>query len=231
MMTSRQVIDIKASRQGIVLVLDEGTPFSEIREAIVERFEEARGFFSSASIKVHLGNRALRKGEIRALEELLCDRFGLELSALLCSAAALLEYISVDLGFEVALADEPRTVERAAENEETLLLKRTCRSGTDIYFPGNIVILGDVNSGAQVSADGNITVFGALRGVAHAGAAGDNSAIIVALALNPTHLRIGDHLALPPDAMPSKQSTPEIAYVKDGTIIVEAYRGRMPKIE
>ncbi len=45
-------------------------------------------------------------------------------------------------------------------------------------FEGSIVILGDVNDGSEVIAEDNIVVLGCLRGMAHAGAKGNEKAII-----------------------------------------------------
>ncbi len=54
----------------------------------------------------------------------------------------------------------------------------------------SIVILGDVELGAKVIAKGSIVIVGALQGMAHAGAAGDTEAYIVALSMQPKRLRI-----------------------------------------
>lgn len=64
--------------------------------------------------------------------------------------------------------------------------------------------------------------MGTLRGIAHAGAGGDDSAIVAAVKLNPVQVRIGRYFSRPsPEDGHMAQSTPEVARVKDGTIIVE----------
>lgn len=85
------------------------------------------------------------------------------------------------------------------EIRRTLLLKKTLRSGQSVRYNGNVVILGNVNPGAEIVATGDIIVAGSLRGVAHAGASGDDSAVIAAFSLMPTQLRIAAHVARPPD--------------------------------
>ena len=74
-------------------------------------------------------------------------------------------------------------------DKNTILVQRTLRSGQSIRYGGNVVIIGDVNPGAEVTATGNIMVMGALRGVVHAGAGGDEKAVIMAFRLEPTQLR------------------------------------------
>jgi septum site-determining protein MinC len=63
---------------------------------------------------------------------------------------------------------------------------------------GRLPSLGDVNPGAEIIAGGSVVVWGRLRGLVHAGAMGDDTAVICALDLNPTQLRIADQIAIPP---------------------------------
>lgn len=108
------------------------------------------------------------------------------------------------------------------QEKQTILISRTLRSGQSVFYPGNVVIIGDVNPGAQVTATGDVIVVGALRGMVHAGAGGDESAMVVAFRLEPTQLRIANHISRPPEGMtPAKQ--PEVARVKNGVVTIEAY--------
>lgn len=118
---------------------------------------------------------------------------------------------------------------KVEEMRRTLLLKKTLRSGQSVRYNGNVVVFGNVNPGAEVVATGDIIVAGSLKGVAHAGACGDESAIIAAYSLAPTQLRIAGFLARPPEAEDSKRNAapgcPEMAKVKDGLIVIEACPG------
>ena len=84
------------------------------------------------------------------------------------------------------------------------------------------MILGDVNPGAEVIAGGNVIVWGKLRGMVHAGADGKIDAVICALELSPTQLRIGDKIVTSP-ADGGKMS-PEKASVKDGRVVAEPWK-------
>ena len=95
---------------------------------------------------------------------------------------------------------------------EPLYLQMTVRSGGEIRHPGTVVILGDLNPGSIVVADGDILVWGRLRGIAHAGAGGNSTCLIMALQMEPTQLRIADYVARAPQTPPA-QFYPEIAYV------------------
>lgn len=109
--------------------------------------------------------------------------------------------------------------------ENAVLVQRTLRSGQSIHYDGNVVILGDVNPGAEVIATGSIIVMGVLRGVVHAGAGGDKEATVTALRLQPTQLRIAEHITRPPDEETIGINQPEIARIKDGIVIIEVFQG------
>jgi septum site-determining protein MinC len=85
-----------------------------------------------------------------------------------------------------------------------------------------VVILGDVNPGAEIIAGGNVVVWGRMRGVVHAGAAGDESAVVCALDLAPTQLRIASHIGVSPDR--SGPPRPEMAHVREGRLIAEGWQ-------
>lgn len=105
----------------------------------------------------------------------------------------------------------------------TLYQRRTLRSGQRLDFDGNVVIMGDVNAGAMITCTGDIIVLGALRGLAHAGAEGDEKAIVMAFRLEPTQLRIAHHISRAPDEAGPRPEGPEIARVKNDMILIEAY--------
>jgi septum site-determining protein MinC len=108
--------------------------------------------------------------------------------------------------------------------EQTILVQRTIRSGQQVFYPGIVVILGDVNPGGEVVAGGNIIVMGMFRGVAHAGAMGDKRAIVAALRLEPSQLRIAGYITRAPEGDFSTLKQPEIARVQDGVVIIEQYQ-------
>ena len=82
---------------------------------------------------------------------------------------------------------------------------------------------GDVNAGAEIVAGGDVLVWGKLRGVVHAGAMGDDSAVVCALWMAPIQLRIGQHIARPPEGGEFKAMHPEMALVRDGNIQTDSW--------
>jgi septum site-determining protein MinC len=110
-----------------------------------------------------------------------------------------------------------------AQREESrlLLVQKHLRSGQKVEHNGDVLILGDVNKDAQVIASGNIIVIGKLRGIAVAGALGDESAVVVALQMEPQQIRIGRKLAISSDEDRNSPGYPEVAKIENGTIVLE----------
>jgi len=108
-------------------------------------------------------------------------------------------------------------------DENTILIQRTIRSGQSIRYEGNVVVMGDVNPGGEIIAGGNIIVLGNLRGVVHAGAFGCEKAIVAAFRLQPTQLRIANHITRAPDGEDITPDQPEIARIHNGVVIIEKY--------
>lgn len=108
-------------------------------------------------------------------------------------------------------------------DEMTILIQRTIRSGQSIRYPGNVVVMGDVNPGGEVIAGGNIIVMGHLRGVVHAGALGSEDAVVAAFKLQPTQLRIANHITRAPDGEEATPLQPEIAKIQNGVVVIEKY--------
>ena len=128
-------------------------------------------------------------------------------------------------------SNEPdyQTMAEQRHGVPALMVRRTCRSGEELTFPGNVVVMGNVNPGAQIAARGDILVFGALRGAAHAGCQGDASAVILAMSTASPHLRIADYRWRDDGTQDissrrgSDSTTPIIAKVENRAIRVSPY--------
>jgi len=111
------------------------------------------------------------------------------------------------------------------------IVHRTLRGGTVLRHSGDLVLYGDVKPGAEIIAGGCITVLGTMMGMAHAGTRTGERAWILATAMGPSQLRIGQRISI---SEPSRDSDaravgPTIAFVRDGDIVIESYRGRLPR--
>ena len=232
---------VKGSRRGLSIVIDEDAPFERVLEAVRRKLWPARRFFSGAPARLEAGNRlatwqqwsqlvaALRACGLSVQEEASEAAGAGEASepdgvwdgprAVVGSAR-----LSVDPSGAADGLRLPRQFARQA-GARTLLVRRTLRSGQRVAFDGNVVVLGDVNPGAEVIASGDIVVMGALRGVAHAGARGDEGAVVVALDLRPLQLRVAHRVARAPDGVLDGSRGPELACIRGDTVEVQPYVG------
>lgn len=125
-----------------------------------------------------------------------------------------------EAGGELVEIRPPAAAEQA--RGETVIVSKTVRSGARIESSGSVVVLGDVNAGAELVANDDIIVLGLLRGVAHAGANGNEKAVIWAQRILSPQLRIGGALAQAGDGR-SEGSRPEVALLEDARIVVRPW--------
>lgn len=105
---------------------------------------------------------------------------------------------------------------------DALLIRQTVHSGQNINSKSSIVVMGDVNAGAEVRSENDIIVLGSLRGMVHAGFLGNRKAVIFAIRMKPTQIRIADMITQPPPQdKQTKFSEPEVAFIEDEYIIIE----------
>jgi len=212
-------ITIKGVRQGLLITLGEGS-WEECLSRLERRLSLGATFFQGGRAALDVGERVLTAEEIEGVSGLL-ERYGLELWALLspCDETAL---AAARMGLAVSLGPAERhgAAEEGPEDEpafQTLLVERTLRSGQRVHHPGHVVVIGDVHAGAEVIAGGHVVVWGKLHGLVHAGALGDEEAVVCALDLAPTQLRIAGYIARSPDDK-RRRPEPEIARVREGRI-------------
>ena len=229
---SPESITIKGIRQGLLVTLGEGDGASRGWGADLDALEARLGaspsFFRGGRVALDVGPRELSHSEIERARSLL-DRHQVELWAVVSTNPAT-EAAAQELGLVIDVGlHRPREPETAPEGGEVpfidgLVVRRTLRSGQSLRHPGHVVIIGDVNPGAEVVAGGHIVVWGRVRGLVHAGALGDEDAVICALDLAPTQLRIAGHIARSPDDR-RRKPVPEVAAVREGQIVAVPWHG------
>ncbi|MDI3534237.1 MAG: septum site-determining protein MinC [Thermosediminibacterales bacterium] len=202
---------VKGSKEGLTILIEEKYDFSIIKKRLDEKFSSAKEFFSGARVIVDLSKRKPNQYEEREIKHLINKKYGMKLVKVINN-----------LG-EQMIEQETDSKASKSSSDRTLIIKRTLRSGQGAKFDGNLVIIGDVNPGAEVVASEDIIVMGNLRGVAHAGALGNEKAIVAAYRLLPTQLRIADKISRSPDGEVVLPDIPEVARIKNGKIYIEPY--------
>lgn len=217
-------VDIKGTKNGLLVTLGKGELASLLAE-LEERLSGTSSFFKGGQVALAVGQRELSIEEIGHIKALLAQH-EVTLGTVI-SEAPVTRATASYLYLETKRSPRPETrPERRAEEDfsKGVLVRCTLRSGQIIRHPGHVVVIGDVNAGAEVIAGGDIVIWGRLRGTVHAGATGDDQTIVCALDLAPTQLRIGKHIARPPEGKPRRRIIPEMASVEEGKIIVKSWK-------
>ncbi len=222
-------VAIKGIKDGLLISLSQTAEWPIITSDLAARIDEKVDFFAGATITVELGARPVPKHELSSLKALL-ERRGLVLSVILSDSATTLDAaLALDVRTSTTahtpgrIPNETISVSPEEEGSSGVLIRRTLRNGRTVHSQGHVVIIGDVNPGAEVVAGGDVIVWGKLRGNVHAGANGDEEAVVCALDMTPTQLRIAGYITTsPPDKR--RKTRPEFAFIRNNQIVVEAWK-------
>ena len=202
-------IQVRGNKDGINAIIDieKFSNFNEVINVLVDRLSIGKGFYRNSILKLTANFKNITDSEIAKLKDELFDKIHVR--------DCIFEDISIK-------KTEDNKVFNGIYEGKTKFIRKTIRSGQLINYPGNIVIIGDINSGAEVVAKGNIVVLGSIKGQVKAGIGGNDKSIIAAFSLQPEVLQINEILTIAPEDG-IKPSYPEVAKIKDGAIVVEPY--------
>lgn len=214
-MVANRKLDFKGTKDGFLIHMSGFGSFEEIVQEIKAKLDKAGSFFESAEI-VGVEGFYFNIREKKILKQIIEKEYGLSVISL--------ESISKVSVTPPKRTEKPavHTARKLSKSDDTKFIKGTIRSGRREEHSGNIIVLGDVNPGAELIAGGNIVVMGTLRGVAHAGFPNNSEAFVASMVFNPVQLRIGEIITRPPEEGETPEN-PEIAYIKNGMIVIEPY--------
>ncbi len=211
-MTKKNSVVFKGSRDGIVILLDDGEDFETLKTQFTAKVSDAKRFFAGAKSAISFRGRTLSEAEERELLEVIADKTDLDISFL---------NTSTPVPPSVQALTSPFILSECM----TAYHMSGLRSGQSIRYAGSVVVLGDVNPGAEIIASGNIIVLGAARGLLFAGCNGNTECFISAFSLWPVQLRIADVVSHIPDELQDlkkkEKSVPVHAYLKEGKMYIE----------
>jgi septum site-determining protein MinC len=218
-MDDRVKVQIKGIREGLLItVRDDDWP--KAKAALQDQIKEQSEFLQGGKLILDVGNHVIRAAELGQLRDMITED-GLALWAVLSNSQVTQQNAQLlGLATRINKPSPERTthiIETALTGEEAVLVRRTLRSGFSLKYFGHVVVIGDANPGSEIVAGGDIVVWGHLRGMVHAGAEGNMEAIICAMDLAPTQLRIADLIATTPKHKGKPQ--PEIARIVDGQVV------------
>ncbi|MCP3025539.1 septum site-determining protein MinC [Halobacillus sp. A5] len=183
MSANSQLVTIKGTRDGLTLWLNDQCSYDSILQELEEKLSVNGVDDDQPMIRVtiQLGNRFLTDDQQDKLREIVREKQKL---------------VVEKIESNVMTKDEALSWK---ENTEITPITKTVRSGQVVEIKGDLLLLGDVNPGGKVVASGNIFILGHLRGIAHAGASGNEGAVIAASYMKPNQLRIGSQISRAPD--------------------------------
>ncbi len=224
-------LTIKGVKDGLLIQVPEG-PWDQALESLMATVGEQSEFLQGARLALQVDQRELGAADLGSLRTMLAEH-EVTLWAILSSDDAT-QSAAADLGLALTLksaTNEPLDREASIDTEivgdEAILIKRTLRSGHSIRHPGHVTVIGDVNPGAEIIAGGNVIVWGRMRGVVHVGASGDEEALVCALDLAPTQLRIAGQVSISPSR--KGKPRPECVRIKDDQLVAEAWQVKREK--
>lgn len=192
--------------------MDPNIDFDLLKVKTAEKFSASSRFLGDAKIAVIFEGRMLTEREEQEMLEIISDNSDLEVVCI----------VENDANTEQKLWHSLNEKLMDLNSRTGQFYKGSLRSGQVLETETSVIILGDVNPGASVVSKGNIVVLGSLKGTAFAGATGNESAFVLALDLNPTHIRIADTIARSPDHLIAPdQKESKIAFLEDGNIYIE----------
>lgn len=223
-------VAIKGTKEGLLIALSPVEEWLAITSDLAARLDGQSTFYSGARVTLDVGTRPVRKDELSSVKALL-ERRGMTLWSVVSESSTTMDAANaLDLRATYNGAPAPRPNDDSVpmyvaeeDGTEGVMIRRTLRSGRTIHSQGHVVVYGDVNPGAEIIATGDVIIWGRLRGNVHAGANGDTSAVVCALDMIPTQLRIASYITVSPPEKRHKPK-PEIALIRDDQIIVETWQ-------
>lgn len=208
------LVVFKGNVDGITVILDERASFEDVISRFKQKLSESKSFFKGSEIGIRFKGRTLSQGEQDELMDLLRHQN------------------IINISFVHQFDNEP-----AVYDKEMLWVKRELetlngslthvhfgivRSGTEIEYPGNVIVFGDINPGGVIKASGHVIVFGIIKGKVHAGLDGRfANPFIISKGMAPIQLGIRNVIAPCPEQEKSEAETLQIAYLLEEQIYID----------
>ncbi len=173
----KSVISIFLKKENILLKIKDNSTKAQIIDELKHKLPELKKFYKEEQTPILVTGKMLKTAEIDEIQALIESEMKVK--------------VNFDSPRTMGLHGIIKDFRKEIATSETKFYKGSLRSGQRIEFEGSVVIIGDVNDGAEIIAEDNIVVLGALRGMAHAGAKGNEQAIISARIIDSLQIRIG----------------------------------------
>ena len=197
-------INIYFKKDSIVLKIKDDATTNEILTELRDKLPDLKEFYQDEKTPILVTGKILKRFEIDSIQKMIQSVIKVK--------------VDFDSPRTLGLHGIKRTFKKDIKISETKFYKGSIRSGQKLEFEGSIVIIGDVNDGAEVIAEDNIAVVGTLRGMAHAGAKGNEEAIIAASIIESPQIRIASKI-LERERRDIERESYSYAYINDEGLI------------
>ncbi len=209
-----QGVTLKRYNGAIKLILDPEMNFNELLGLVRDKFYASRNFLGSSSIILDIDGRKLSDIEESLIVDAINASSDVDVACIVGKNESDQEHIR-KVG--QLLNDKINSLDKCIILQSSVMNKQV------IDVEDSVLVLGDVNPGSQIKSCGNIIVLGGLYGSAYAGSAGDESAFVCAIEMEPESLLIGDK-KYAPDTKPiwsaMLKPAPKVARVCDGELTI-----------
>lgn len=202
---------IKSNKSGMSVILDSNVSFEQLLEDVARKFRESAKFWGSVQMTLTLEGRKLTPEEEFQIVNEITENSQIEILCLIDRDANRIK--------ECERALNEKLMEMSSTTGQ--FFRGNLREGESVESESSIVIIGDVGRGAKVTAKGNVIVLGNLMGSVTAGVAGNLDAVIVAIEMAPTQLRIADFSSRSQAKSKKLGRGPMMACVENGTICIK----------
>ena len=218
----KDVVTLKVKRDRLKIYLDPETDFFQIKQNLLDKITEIKGFVGKVKTAVEFAERIISDEEEDELLKIIRENSDMEITYVFSNGET---------------DPKMKAVLNSLKGEgKVKFYKGILRSGNLLEYDGSIIIFGDVNPGGIVKASDSVIVLGHLNGTVYAGVESGKDAFIGALYMNPIQLKIGDYIARNPNPQmennkkSKKDSKFEIAYVNGENIFIENYNKDMLEV-
>lgn len=199
-------ISINLKKEEVLIKIDDNAPQRKIISELSKKLKDLKKMYQEEKTPIRVSGKVLTNKELEEIKKLIKKEIDVN--------------VTFDTPTTLGLHSITRSYKRDVGKSETTFHRGSLRSGQKLEVEGSIVVIGDVNSGAEVIAADNIAVIGNLRGLAHAGAKGNQNAVIAASTLDAVQLRISN-IVKEIDREEEGTRFHAFVYVDEGKIVIE----------
>ncbi len=201
----KQAVSLKGIKEGYQLIIPASASLRSVLEELTElKTQLKKDAHANHQIRffVKTGDRRLNEEEQKQIIQIVED-----------------DYFKID-SFESNVVSIEKALEWHNQSSPTLEV-RNVRSGQLLQTEGDLLLIGDVHPGGTVRATGSIFIIGQFKGIAHAGFAGKENAVVVANFRYNAQVRVGDnvHIIEQKESDEGHTDESEFVYVNDLHII------------